>query len=139
MNTSKIRLVNGDTYPVTRAEVTHGRLEIDFEEKSCEEIQKIFLVRDNLETIELLNLDDEKYGEIVRYTVYSGVTLVGEIKTVILSQKTDPVQERLTSVEAKALEATILAQNAKTETTDIAQQVTDLQLAMCEMYEGMGV
>lgn len=135
----KIKLVDGSVHSVTRAEVTDGRFEIDFKEESCEEIQEIFLDPVNLASIELQTLDGEKFGEVPGYTVYSGIMFMGDTKTVILAQETDKVQERITNAEAKALEASVAAESAKTLSEDTASQVTDLQMAMCEMYEGMGV
>ena len=64
---------------------------------------------------------------------------MGDTKTVILAQETDKVQERITNAEAKALSASVAAESAKALSEDTASQVTDLQMAMCEMYEGMGV
>lgn len=135
----KIRLTDGSIYSVTRAEPMNGRMEIDFTDKPCEEIQEIFSEPEKLTNIELLTDSNDKFGEIPGFTVYSGVMLVGNTATVFLIQQADPVQERLTNAEAKALEASILARSAKTDTEGIAQQVTDLQMAMCEVYEGMGV
>ena len=63
----------------------------------------------------------------------------GGIWEVEMIQAEKSVKEKLNKVEEKVLEATTLAQSAKTDAEDIAQQVTDLQMAMCEVYEGMGV
>ena len=127
----KIKLINGTIYAVSRAEVTNGRLEIDFRDKPAEEIQNIFTIPGNLTNIELLTDENEKFGDLPGWTVYSGVFLKGDIKTVILTKETDSVQERLTNIQAKALEANALAEST-------ASQVTDLQMALCEIYEGMG-
>ncbi len=135
----KIRLVDGSVYTVTRTEVTNGRLEIDFKDKTAEEIQEIFSEPANLANVELLTDEGEKFGDIPNYTVYSGVMLVGNTRTVILAQQTDSLQERITNAEAKALEAAISAQEAKTSSESAATQITDLQMAICELYEGMGV
>lgn len=135
----KIRLIDGSIYTVTRAEVTSGRTEIDFKNKTAEEIQEIFSESSNLTNIELLTDVGEKYGDIQGYCAYSGVMLVGDTKTVILAQQTDPLQERITNAEAKALEAATSAQEAKMSSESAAMQITDLQMAICELYEGMGV
>lgn len=135
----KIKLIDGSAYTVTRAEITNGRFEIDFKDMTSEEIQEIFSNKANLANIELLTDEGEKFGFIPNYTVYSGVMLVGDIKTVILAQQADPVQERITNAEAKALEAATSAQEAKMSSESAAMQITDLQMAICELYEGMGV
>ena len=128
----KIRMISGATYTVARADVTDGRLEIDFKDKEAEEIQDIFTIPAELSNIELLTDEGEKYGELPGWTVYGGITVYGDTKTVILTKETDSMAERLTNAEAKALSASVLAESTAT-------QVTDLQLAMCEIYEGMGV
>lgn len=135
----KIELVDGSVHKVARAEVTNGRFEIDFKEGSCEEIQEIFINPANLACIELQTVDGEKFGEVPGYTVYSGVMFMGDTKTVILAQGTDKALERITNAEARALYASTTAESAKTLSEDTASQVTDLQMAMCEIYEGMGV
>lgn len=134
----KIKLIDGSVHAVTRAEVTGGRLEIDFKEGSCEEIQEIFLEPANLTSIELQTTDGEKFGEVPGYTVYSGIMFMGDTRTVILAQETDKTLERITNAEAMALSASVTAENAKTLSEDTASQVTDLQMAVCEIYEGMG-
>ena len=48
----QIKLVDGTVYPVNRAEITNGRLEIDFTTPTSEKIQKIFTVPSNLANIE---------------------------------------------------------------------------------------
>lgn len=134
-----IKLIDGSVYQVSRSEVVNGQLEIDFRDRSAEEVQEIFSTPANLANIEILTTDGEKYGDVIGYSVYSGVMLVGEIKTVILSHQTDPVQERLTAAESKALEASTLAQEAQELLQSAVTQITDLQMAMCELYEGMEV
>ena len=133
----QIRLVSGAVYAVTRAEVTDGRLEIDFRDR--EEIQDIFTNSVNLANIELLTDESEMFGELPGWTVYGGVTLVGDTRTVILTKETDSVTERLTNVAADALAASVLAESVKKLSEDTASQVTDLQMALCEIFEGMGV
>lgn len=135
----QIRLVSGAVYAVTRAEVTDGRLEIDFRDRAAEEIQDIFTNSVNLANIELLTDESEMFGELPGWTVYGGVTLVGDTRTVILTKETDSVTERLTNVAADALAASVLAESVKKLSEDTASQVTDLQMALCEIFEGMGV
>lgn len=135
----KIRLVSQEVYEVIRAEIVDGRLEIDFKDRTAEDVQNIFSNPAELSNIELLTNDGEKFGELPGWTVYGGVTLLGDTVTVILTKEINPVAERIANAEAMALSASVTAENAKTLSEDTASQVTDLQLAMCEMYEGMGV
>lgn len=63
------------------------------------------------------------------YTQFSYVKeMTGRIFEVEMSQKGKSVQERLASVEG-----------LKEPVEYSAQQITDLQLAICDLYEGMGV
>lgn len=135
----KIRLIDGSVYDVTRAEVTNGRLEIDFQNISSEEIQKIFSIPALLTNIDLLTDDDRVTGSIPGYTVYSGVMLLGDTKTLLLNTESNATAERLANAESNAIAANTAAETAKTMSVEMATQVTDLQMAMCELYEGMGV
>lgn len=135
----KIKLVNGTVYAVTRAEVTNGRLEIDFNDRTAEEAQTIFGNPAEVSNIELLTGDGEKFGELPGWTVYGGATLLGGTVTVILTKEINSTAERITNAEARALSASTTAESAKALSEDTASQVTDLQMAMCEIYEGMGV
>ena len=53
----KIRLIDGSVHEAKRAEVMNGRLEIDIQDKTAEEIQDIFSVPALLTNIELLMAD----------------------------------------------------------------------------------
>ncbi|MBC5689790.1 hypothetical protein H8S37_12775 [Mediterraneibacter sp. NSJ-55] len=133
----KIRLVDKTIYTVSRAEIVNSRLEIDFIDKTAEEVQEIFSVPANLETIELLTDSEEKFGELPGWSVLGGVLLNNETKTVILTKAIDVTEQRLTSAEANALSAKTEAEEAKKATDINATQITDLQLAVVEIYEGM--
>lgn len=128
----KIKLVDGTVYPVNRAEITNGRLEIDFQIQSSETLQEIFTEPGNLANIELLTDAGDKFGDVPGWTVFGGVMLVGETKTVILTKETDTTQERLVRIESNALAAKSLSEDA-------ANQITDLQMALTEIYEGLEV
>ena len=142
----KLRLVNNETYPIERAEIVDGRLEIDFKEKTAEEVQVICDDPGNLDQIELLTDADDVFSVLDGWTKYGGVMLNGEIKTAILSQPANITEKRITSAEATAAEA---KQEVKDQAETIKaieeanganeQQITDLQLALCEIYEGMEV
>lgn len=123
----KTRLVDGSIYPVSRAEVTNGRLEIDFKDKTAEEVQDIFSNPANIQKIDLLTDAGDKFGELPGWTVYGGVCLVGDTKTAILTKEPDLTAERITGAEAAALEAKTLA----TETADnLDAAITELTMAM---------
>lgn len=135
----KIKLVDGTIYPVTRADVTDGRLEIDFQTQTAEKLQKIFTVPGNISNIELLTDAGDKFGDLPGWTVFGGVMLVGKTETVILTKETDTTAERLAKVEADAIAANAAAKAAKELSEDAANQITDLQMAMTEIYESVEV
>ena len=96
----KIKLVDNTIYTVSRAELTSGRLEIDFIDKTAEEVQEICSIPANLATIELLTDTGEKFGELPDWSVYGGVMLNGETKTASLTKAANITEQRLTAAEA---------------------------------------
>ena len=134
----KIKLVNNTIYNVTRADVTNGRLEIDFTgtEKTTEEIQEIFTDPSKLVNIELLNDDNEKFGDLPGWIVYGGIMVMNDTKTVLLTKEPDTTADRLARAEANAISANSNAKTAKELSQETAGQVTDLQIALTEIYEG---
>ena len=134
----KIKLVDDTIYNVTRADVTNGRLEIDFTgtEKTTEEIQEIFTDPSKLVNIELLNDDNEKFGDLPGWIVYGGIMVMNDTKTVLLTKEPDTTADRLARVEANAISANNNAETAKELSQETAGQVTDLQIALTEIYEG---
>ena len=134
----KIKLVDNTIYNVSRADVTNGRLEIDFTgtENTAEEIQKIFMEPSNLVNIELLNDDDEKFGDLPGWIVYGGIMVMNDTKTVLLTKEPDTTADRLARAEANAISADSNAKTAKELSQETAGQVTDLQIALTEIYEG---
>ena len=135
----KIKLIDGSVYDVVRAEVTNGRLELDFHNKTAEELQDTFSVPALLTNIELLTDTEDKTGDVPGWTVYGGVMTLGDTKTVILTKAVNITEQRLADAEANAIAANSIAEVAKTMSSETATQVTDLQLAICELYEGMEV
>lgn len=134
----KIKLVDNTIYNVARADVTNGRLEIDFKgtENTAEEIQKIFMEPSNLVNIELLNDDNEKFGDLPGWIVYGGIMVMNDTKTVLLTKEPDTTADRLARAEANAISADSNAKTAKELSQETAGQVTDLQIALTEIYEG---
>lgn len=109
----KIRLIDGSIYEVKRAEITNGRLEIDIQNKTAEEVRDLFSVPANLINIELLTDMDEKFGDVPGWTVLGAVMLVDDTKTVVLTQPVDMTEQRLTVAEADALKAKTIAEDLK--------------------------
>lgn len=132
----KIRLVDGTTHNVARVEVTNGKLEIDFAEKTAEELQRIFTLQGNLKNIELLTAEEEKFGDLPDWVVYGGTMLVGNIKTVILTKGVNVTEERLVAAEAAAIQAAVKAEEAR---AIAAQTANNLDEAVVELTMAMEV
>lgn len=126
----KIRLVDKTIYSVNRAEIVDGRLEIDFVDKTAEEVQAIFKTPANLETIDLLTDADDLFGQLAGWSVYGGVTLVGENKTAILTKAPNVTEERLTMAESDALAA-------RTATKEQAQAIAEMKEQVAEGDAGV--
>lgn len=149
----KIRFVDKTVYDIENAEVVNGKLEIYMTDKTAEEIQEIFTVSGNLSVIELMTDEGGVFSTLTGWTKYGGVMLNGDIKTAILIQPESVTEERLTQAEGDAIEAKTTAQKAEAKTdaqgnavkeieeksNENATQITDLQMALCELYEGMEV
>lgn len=135
----KIKLVDNTIYNISRADVTNGRLEIDFTdpERTAEEIQEIFTDPSKLVNIELLNDDNEKFGDLPGWIVYGGIMVMNDTKTVLLTKEPDTTADRLARAEANAISANNNAETAKELSQETAGQVTDLQIALTEIYEGI--
>lgn len=119
----KIRLVDQTVYTVNRAEIVDGRLEVDFTDKTAEEVQEIFKTPANLDTIDLLTNSDDQFGHLSGWSVYGGVTLVGDIKTAILTKAPNVTEERITAAEADALAAKVVAEEQAQDIEDLKKQV----------------
>lgn len=119
----KIRLVDKTIYTVSRAEIVNSRLEIDFTDKTAEEVQEIFSVPANLKTIELLTDSKEKFGELPGWSVYGGVLLNDETKTVILTKAVNVTEQRLTSAESDALAAKTATEAQEKEIEQLKEEI----------------
>ncbi|MEY8284993.1 hypothetical protein AALA13_14390 [Lachnospiraceae bacterium 50-23] len=128
----KIKLIDGSVYQVERAEVTNGRLEVDFRDKSAEEIQTIFTEKGNIANIELLTNDGNKFGEVPGFTSYGGVMVFGDIRTVILTKDVDMKEERLVGIETAILQ---LQNSINAEKKALQDTVDMLQECILEMSE----
>lgn len=128
----KIKLIDGSVYQAERAEVTNGRLEVDFINKSAEEIQTIFTEKGNIANIELLTNDGNKFGEVPGFTSYGGVMVFGDIRTVILTKDVDMKEERLVGIETAILQ---LQNSINAEKKALQDTVDMLQECILEMSE----
>ena len=62
--------------------------------------------------------------------------VMNDTKTVLLTKEPDTTADRLARVEANAISANNNAETAKELSQETAGQVTDLQIALTEIYEG---
>lgn len=117
----KIRLVDKSEYKISRAEIISGRMEIDFEDKTAEEVEQICSASANFAEIELLTDDGEIFSDGIKdWTVYGGTILKDGVKTAIMTKSVNVTERRLTAAEADALAA-------KKATEDQAEDIEQLK------------
>lgn len=108
----KIRLVDKSEYGITRAEIVSGRFEIDFADKTAEEVEQICSIPANFAEIELLTDAGEIFSDGIKdWTVYGGTILRNGVKTAIMTKPVNVTEQRLTAAEANALTAKKVAEN----------------------------
>lgn len=122
----KIRLIDQSTHAITRAEITNGRLEIDFAGKTTEEVEAICSVSENFAEIELLTDSDEVFSDGIRgWTVYGGTLLLNNVKTAIMTKAPNVTEERLATAEANALAARTEIQEQGKEIEQMKEQIEE--------------
>jgi len=128
---TKIKLVDGSIINASGVELINGSLQISTTDLTVEELAELFSNKDNTNYIELLTENGEKCGFKTGFTSFAGITYGADgVKTVELFQPVDVTEARLSNVEGAVNSA-----NAQTEATN--QTVTDLEIALVEMYETM--
>lgn len=127
----KIKLVNGTIINTSGAGTINGSLQISTTDLTVEELAELFSDKENTSYIELLTENGEKCGFKTGFTSFAGITYGADgVKTVELFQPVDVTEARLANVESAVNSA-----NAQNEAT--SQTVTDLEIALVEMYETM--
>lgn len=122
----KIRLVDKSTHNISRAEITNGRFEIDFVDKTSEEVEEICSVPANFAEIELLTDSGEVFSDgITGWTVYGGTLLLNGVKTAIMTKTPNITEARLTTAEANALDAKTSAQEQAAEIEQMKEQIAE--------------
>ena len=116
-------------YDIVDANHKNGSLHIKFEsDKTCEELQSLFLDKDSIARIEILTDDDVLTSVITGYVVLERVELQGSEKTVILGKEIDDTETRITQVSAGLAANT---EQTTTNTESIEKQRSDIDyLAM---------
>lgn len=86
-------------YAIADANHKNGLLHVKFEsDKTCEELQAVFVDKDSIARIEILTDDDVLTSVITGYVVLERVELQDDVKTVILGKEIDDTETRITQV-----------------------------------------
>ena len=118
------------SYTIAAVNHENGKLNIEFQDKTCEELQEIFSDKNSLAQLEVCTDDDTLMSVIPGYVVLEEIVLRGDTKTVILAKETDDVEQRITNL-AESLSDTAQATGQTAEasaenTADIRQLQADL-------------
>ena len=118
------------SYAIAAANHENGKLNIEFEDKTCEDLQIIFSDKNSLAHLEVYTDDDSLMSVIPGYVVLEQIILKDDIKTVVLAKETDDVEQRITelaeSLSGTAQEAGQAAEATAENTADIERLKADL-------------
>lgn len=119
---TKIRLTNGTVINADSVDLTNGILRITTAELTVEELATLFSDKNNTNHITLMTESGLETGYKTGFTSFAGINYdANGTKTVELFQPKDVTEARLSNVEAA--------------TNTVASSVTDVELAMTELYE----
>ena len=117
-------------YTIVTANHENGKLNIEFQDKTCEELQVIFSDKNSLARLEVYTDDDALMSVIPGYVVLEEIILRDDTKTVVLTKETDDMEQRITelseSLSGTAQAAGHAADAAAENTADIRQLQADL-------------
>lgn len=130
--TMQLNFKDGTSLQVQKVVESGGRLQVLVAGTQPEQLRTLFT--DPLKTGYMKVTErGETLAEYAEYTeFYRTEEYTGKIYGVVVNQVGKSVEERLAETEEKTDE---LIENAKNN----GRQITDLQLAVCELYEGTGV
>lgn len=119
---TKIKLTNNIIINADNVDLTNGILKITTKESTVEELANIFSNKDNTNLITLMTEGGLETGYKTGFTSFAGINYDADgSKTVELFQPKDVTEARLSNVEANA--------------NSVANSITDVELAMVELYE----
>ena len=132
-----------DTYEIVSANHENGKLNIVFENQSCESLQDIFSVKNDLARLEIYD-HAERTSIITEYLVLERVVLEDNHATVVLGRESDDYSRRVTDLTSKLAEAsatasemveTVTATNKTVDgnTTDIQKLAADMDYLAMQM------
>lgn len=119
---TKIKLTNGTVINADSVELNNGILRITTKEHTVEELATLFSDKSNTSRITLMTEGGVESGYKAGFTSFAGINYGADgSKTVELFQPKDVTEARLSNVEANA--------------NSVANSITDVELAMVELYE----
>ena len=122
---TKIKLTNGTVINADSIELVNGTLRITTSEHTVEELAALFSDKSNTSRITLMTEGGTETGYKAGFTSFAGINYGADgSKTVELFQPKDVTEARLSNVEAT--------------TSSVAGSVTDIELAMVELFEMIG-
>lgn len=124
-------------YDIVDANHKDGSLHVNFgSEKTCEELQAIFVQKDSIARIEILTDDDVLTSVITGYVVLERVELQADVKTVVLGKEVDDTETRITQVSAGLVANT---EQTTTNTENIEKQQADMDYMAMKMGVNLDV
>ena len=122
---TKIKLTNGTVINADSDDLSNGVLRITTSELTVEELATLFSDKSNTNHITLMTESGLETGYKTGFTSFAGINYdANGTKTVELFQPKDVTEARLSNVESA--------------TNSVANSVTDVELAMVELYEMIG-
>ena len=121
---TKVKLTNNTIINADSVDLNNGILRITTKEHTVEELATLFSDKNNTSRITLMTESGLETGYKTGFTSFAGINYLDGIKTVELFQPKDVTEARLSNVEAA--------------TNSVASSVTDVELAMVELYEMIG-
>lgn len=119
---TKIKLTNNAIINADSVELINGILKITTKELTVEELATLFSDKNNTNHITLMTESGLETGYKTGFTSFAGINYdANGTKTVELFQPKDVTEARLSNVEAT--------------TNTVASSITDVELAMVELYE----
>ena len=120
-----------DTYEIVSANHKNGKLNIVFENQSCEALQDIFSVKNDLARLEIYD-HDERISIITEYVV-----LEDNHATVVLGRESDDYSQRVTDLASKLAEtsatASEMAETVTATNKTVNGNTTDIQKLAADM------
>lgn len=124
----KLKASNG-IYDIINAEHKEGKLNIEFSDKTCEELQEIFSEKDNLARLEL-SYENGVISVITGYTVLEQIILQGNTKTVVLNKEEDDTEKRITALSGRLLETATMTEQAAQTSEENADSIEKIKADM---------